>query len=44
MFRLATHAIVKQIYNIDRIPLSQKRWGVYSHNDYSARPPNNAQH
>ena len=28
---LATHAIVKQIYNIDRIPLNQKRWGVYSH-------------
>jgi homoserine O-succinyltransferase len=28
---LATHAIVKQLYDIDRLPLKQKRWGVYSH-------------
>lgn len=28
---LATHALVKQIYNIDRRRLSQKKWGVYSH-------------
>lgn len=28
---LATHALVKHLYNIDRLPLSTKRWGVYSH-------------
>jgi homoserine O-succinyltransferase len=28
---LASHAIVKQLYGIDRIHLSQKRWGVYPH-------------
>lgn len=28
---LATHALVKHHYGIDRIRLPQKRWGVYSH-------------
>jgi homoserine O-succinyltransferase len=28
---LATHALAKQLYNIDRQPLPQKRWGVYTH-------------
>ena len=28
---LATHAIVKQLYGIDRAPLENKKWGVYSH-------------
>ncbi|HXH02064.1 MAG TPA: homoserine O-succinyltransferase [Candidatus Competibacteraceae bacterium] len=28
---LATHATVKHFHNIERIPLSAKRWGVYSH-------------
>ena len=28
---LATHALVKQIYNIDRKRLPRKRWGVYRH-------------
>ncbi len=28
---LATHAIVKQLWGIERYHLSQKRWGVYSH-------------
>jgi homoserine O-succinyltransferase len=28
---LATHALLKHSYNIDRQPLPSKRWGVYSH-------------
>jgi len=28
---LATHALVKHHYGIERQPLPQKRWGVYSH-------------
>ncbi len=28
---LATHAIVKMLYGFERYPLSEKRWGVYSH-------------
>ncbi len=28
---LATHAIVKVLWGIERYPLPQKRWGVYSH-------------
>ena len=28
---LATHALVKQLYQIDRHPLPRKQWGVYSH-------------
>jgi homoserine O-succinyltransferase len=28
---LATHALLKHSYNIERQPLAQKRWGVFSH-------------
>jgi len=28
---LATHALVKHLYGIERRPLLQKQWGVYSH-------------
>jgi homoserine O-succinyltransferase len=28
---LATHALLKHLYGIERQPLPQKRWGVYSH-------------
>lgn len=28
---LATHAVLKHFHGIDRRPLPQKRWGVYSH-------------
>jgi homoserine O-succinyltransferase len=28
---LATHALLKHIYNIERQPLPQKRWGVFNH-------------
>jgi homoserine O-succinyltransferase len=28
---LATHAVLKQYHSIERIPLPEKRWGVYSH-------------
>ncbi len=28
---LATHALLKHFHDIDRQPLPQKRWGVYSH-------------
>jgi len=28
---LATHALLKHVHGIDRQPLPQKRWGVYSH-------------
>lgn len=33
---LATHALLKSLYGIDRRPLAQKRWGVYRHR--CARP------
>ncbi|MEC8956098.1 MAG: homoserine O-succinyltransferase [Pseudomonadota bacterium] len=36
---LATHAIVKQLYNIDRIPLEAKKWGVYSHRAVTKNHP-----
>ncbi len=28
---LATHALVKQLYGIDRVRLPEKKWGVYTH-------------
>ena len=28
---LATHAVVKQYHQVERLPLPQKRWGVYTH-------------
>jgi homoserine O-succinyltransferase len=28
---LATHALLKHLHKIDRIPLPSKKWGVYSH-------------
>ncbi len=28
---LATHALLKHFYNVDRQPLPQKLWGIYSH-------------
>jgi homoserine O-succinyltransferase len=28
---LATHAMLKHLYGIERLPLPHKRWGVYSH-------------
>ncbi len=28
---LATHAVLKRFYGIERQPLTEKRWGVYSH-------------
>jgi len=28
---LATHAVLKHFHGIDRLPLPEKRWGVYSH-------------
>ena len=28
---LSTHALMKYYYQIDRTPMSQKKWGVYSH-------------
>jgi homoserine O-succinyltransferase len=28
---LATHAVLKRLYGVERQPLSEKRWGVYSH-------------
>jgi homoserine O-succinyltransferase len=28
---LATHALIKQLYDIDRKPLKRKLWGVYDH-------------
>ena len=36
---LATHALVKQIYSIDRKRLPRKRWGVYSHRVTYAEHP-----
>ena len=35
---LATHAIVKSLHRIDRQPLSNKRWGVYSHHIETEHP------
>ena len=35
---LATHAIVKALHRIDRKPLSNKRWGVYSHHIETDHP------
>jgi homoserine O-succinyltransferase len=36
---LATHALLKYLYGIERQPLPQKRWGVYSHRTSSPRHP-----
>lgn len=36
---LATHAIVKQLYNINRSPLEQKKWGVFSHQTIKKEHP-----
>ena len=36
---LATHAVLKQFHGIDRQPLPQKRWGVYSHRVTAAYHP-----
>lgn len=36
---LATHAIVKHLYNVDRQLLPRKRWGVYSHRVISREHP-----
>jgi homoserine O-succinyltransferase len=36
---LATHALLKQFHGIDRQPLPQKRWGVYSHRVSATQHP-----
>lgn len=36
---LATHALLKSLYGIDRKPLPQKRWGVYQHRCARAAHP-----
>ncbi|TNE50211.1 MAG: homoserine O-succinyltransferase [Deltaproteobacteria bacterium] len=36
---LATHALMKHQYNMERIPLPQKRWGVYSHTIHQPNHP-----
>ena len=36
---LATHALVKHYYDIDRVRLPQKQWGVYTHRIASAKHP-----
>lgn len=36
---LATHALLKYLHGIERQPLSQKRWGVYSHRISSPEHP-----
>jgi homoserine O-succinyltransferase len=36
---LATHAVLKHFHGIDRRPLPQKRWGVYSHRVSAKRHP-----
>lgn len=36
---LATHAVLKKFHGIDRQPLAQKRWGVYSHRISSPQHP-----
>jgi homoserine O-succinyltransferase len=35
---LATHAIVKALHRIERKPLSNKRWGVYTHHIETEHP------
>ncbi len=36
---LATHALLKHYHGIDRQPLPEKRWGVYSHRTVQPRHP-----
>jgi homoserine O-succinyltransferase len=36
---LATHAVLKHFHGIDRQPLPEKRWGVYSHRVTAPRHP-----
>jgi len=36
---LATHAMLKHLHGIDRQPLPEKRWGVYSHRVCQPRHP-----
>ena len=36
---LATHAVLKHFHGIDRCPLPEKRWGVYSHRISKTRHP-----
>jgi len=36
---LATHAVLKKFHGIDRQPLAEKRWGVYSHRISSPQHP-----
>lgn len=36
---LATHAVLKRFYGIERQPLPEKRWGVYSHRVAVPRHP-----
>ena len=36
---LATHAMLKHLHGIERQPLPQKRWGVYSHRIHQAQHP-----
>ncbi len=36
---LATHALMKQLYGINRQPLPRKRWGVYNHRVTQFRHP-----
>ena len=36
---LATHALLKYLYGIERQPLPQKKWGVYSHRTSSPNHP-----
>ncbi len=36
---LATHALVRHLYGIERRPLPRKRWGVYGHRVYARTHP-----
>lgn len=36
---LSTHALMKYYYQIDRVPLASKKWGVYSHHIVQANHP-----
>jgi homoserine O-succinyltransferase len=36
---LATHALLKYLYGIERQPLPEKRWGVYSHRSLQSAHP-----
>ncbi len=36
---LATHALVKHFHDIQRLPMTQKKWGVYSHRITHHRHP-----